>query len=112
MEHEYAPAREMIDAGVPIALATDLNPNCYTENMQFVMQLACFCMKMTPAEALTSATINAAHAIGEADRIGSIEVGKQADVLILDCPSHKFIPYHFGVNLVDRVVKRGKVVNF
>jgi imidazolonepropionase len=112
MEHEYAPAREMIDAGVPIALATDLNPNCYTENMQFVIQLACFCMKMTPAEALTSATINAAHAIGEADKIGSIEVGKQADVLILDCPSHKFIPYHFGVNLVDRVVKRGEVVNF
>jgi len=79
--------------------------------MQFVIQLACFYMKMTVAESLTAATINAAHAIGEADRAGSIEVGKQADVLILDCPSHKFIPYHFGVNLVERVVKKGVVIH-
>ena len=111
MKKDYAPARELIDANVPVALATDLNPNCYTENMQFVIQLACFYMKMTPAEALTASTINAAHAIGEADRAGSIEVGKQADVLILDCPSHKFIPYHFGVNLVERVVKKGVVIH-
>ncbi|HID24942.1 MAG TPA: imidazolonepropionase [Thermoplasmata archaeon] len=111
MKHEYASAREMVDAGVPVALATDLNPNCYTENMQFVIQLACFYMKMTPAEALTAATINAAHAIGEADRVGSIEVGKQADVVILDCLSHKFIPYHFGVNLVETVVKKGVVIH-
>ena len=111
MKKDYAPARELIDANVPVALATDLNPNCYTENMQFVIQLACFYMKMTVAESLTAATINAAHAIGEADRAGSIEVGKQADVLILDCPSHKFIPYHFGVNLVERVVKKGVVIH-
>ncbi|HHH79830.1 MAG TPA: imidazolonepropionase [Thermoplasmatales archaeon] len=111
MKKDYAPARELIDADVPVALATDLNPNCYTENMQFVIQLACFYMKMTPAEALTASTINAAHAIGEADRVGSLEVGKQADVLILDCPSHKFIPYHFGVNLVKMVVKKGVVIH-
>lgn len=111
MKHEYAPARQIIDAGVPVALATDLNPNCYSENMQFVIQLACFYMKMTPAEALTAATINAAYAIGKGDKIGSIEVGKQADIVILDCPSHKFIPYHFGVNLVKTVVKKGVVIH-
>ncbi|MCD6237389.1 MAG: imidazolonepropionase [Thermoplasmata archaeon] len=110
MEKDYAPARELVDSGVPVALATDLNPNCYTENMQFVIQLACFSMKMTVAESLTAATINAAHAIGEANKIGSIEIGKQADVVIMACPSHKFIPYHFGVNLVEKVIKKGKVI--
>ena len=74
----------MIDVGVPIALATDLNPNCYVENMQMIIQLACFSMNMTPAEAITAATINAACAIDKQMDIGSLEIGKQADILIMD----------------------------
>ena len=103
----YAPARKMIDLGIPIALATDLNPNCWIENMQFIIQLACLNMKMTPAEAITAATFNAACAIGLNDKIGSLEKGKQADVIILDIPNHKFLPYHYGINLVKTVIKNG-----
>ena len=110
MMKEYADARRMIQLGVPLALATDLNPNCWTENMQFIMQLACLSMKMTPSEALTAATYNAACALGMQKRIGSLEQGKQADVLLLSCSNHQMIPYHFGVNLVDTVIKKGRVV--
>ena len=110
MQQTYAPARKMIELGVPVALATDLNPNCWTENMQFIIQLACLNMKMTPAEAITAATFNAACALGLNSTIGSLEKGKQADVIILDCPNHKFIPYHFGVNLVETVIKNGRIV--
>lgn len=111
MMKEYAPARQMIDNGVPVALATDLNPNCYVENMQFMMQLGCFEMKMTPAEVLSAATFNAACAINKQDRIGSLEIGKQADVLIMNIPNHLMIPYHFGINHVKTVIKNGKIVN-
>ena len=107
----YARARDMIAAGVPVALATDFNPgSCMTESMPLIMNIACTQMRMLPAEAITAATINAAWAIGEEDCAGSLEVGKQADVLILDAPSHEHLCYHFGVNLVDTVVKNGKVV--
>jgi len=107
MMKEYANARKMIEMGVPIALATDLNPNCWIENMQFIIQIACLNMKMTPAEAVTAATFNAACSIGLNDKIGSIEKGKQADIIILDCPSYFFIPYHVGINLVGNVIKNG-----
>ena len=107
MMSKYAPARKIIDLGVPIALATDLNPNCWIENMQFIIQLACLNMKMTPAEAITAATYNAASAIGLNKTIGSLEIGKQADVIILDIPNHKFLPYKYGVNLVKNVLKKG-----
>lgn len=110
MMKEYAPARKMIDLGVPIALATDLNPNCYVENMQFMMQLGCFKMNMTPAEALTAATFNAACAIKQQDRIGSLELGKQADVLILSISNYQMIPYHFGINHASMVIKKGEIV--
>jgi imidazolonepropionase len=110
MMKNYASARKMIDMGIPIALATDLNPNCWTENMQLIIQLACLNMKMTPAEAICAATYNSACAIGLNDKVGSIEKGKQADIIILDCPNHKYIPYHFGVNLVKNVIKNGKIV--
>ena len=110
MMKEYADARRMIQLGVPLALATDLNPNCWTENMQFIVQLACLAMNMTPSEAMTAATYNAACALGMQKRIGSLEQGKQADVLLLSCSNHQMIPYHFGVNLVDTVIKKGKVV--
>lgn len=107
----YARARDMIAAGVPVALATDFNPgSCMTESMPLIMNMACAQMRMLPAEAITAATINAAWAIGEQDRIGTLEVGKQADLLVLDAPNHAHLCYHFGVNLVERVVKDGKVV--
>ncbi|MBN1281319.1 MAG: imidazolonepropionase [Candidatus Thermoplasmatota archaeon] len=110
MMQQYAAARKMIQLGVPVALATDLNPNCWTENMQFMVQLACLNMRLTPAEAVTAATFNAACAIGMQHIVGSLEPGKQADLLILDCPSYQFLPYHFGVNLVETVIKKGCVV--
>ncbi len=78
--------------------------------MQMIIQLACLKMQMTPAEAITASTFNAACAIGMQPYIGSLEKGKHADVLILDCPNHQFLPYHFGVNLVQTVVKRGVVL--
>jgi imidazolonepropionase len=110
MLKDYAPARKMIEIGVPIALATDLNPNCWTESMQMIIALACYHMKLSPAEALTAATINAACAIERQEEIGSLEVGKKADIIVFDVPNHNFLPYQFGVNLVSKVIKNGKVV--
>jgi imidazolonepropionase len=107
----YARAREMIAGGVAVALATDFNPgSCMTESLALILNLACTQMRMLPAEAITAATINAAWAIGEQDCVGTLEVGKHADVLILDAPNHEHLCYHFGVNLVESVVKNGKVV--
>ncbi len=110
MIKEYAPAKKIIDFGVPIALATDLNPNCWIENMQFIIQLACFNMKMTPAESITAATFNAACALGLNNKIGSLEKAKQADIIILNTPNHRFLPYHYGINLVETIIKRGVIV--
>ncbi len=110
MEKHYPAARKMVKLGVPIALATDLNPNCFTESMQFIISLACYNMKMLPAEAITAATINAAHAIGAAKDIGSLEIGKKADIVIFDVPNYHHIPYHFGINQVEKVIKNGKLV--
>lgn len=111
MMEEFAPARTMIDLGVPLALATDLNPNCYTENMQFMIQLACLKMKMTPSEAIIASTFNAACALGIQKKVGSIETGKQADIILLDCPNHQHLPYHFGINLVETVIKKGMLIS-
>jgi len=110
MTEKYADARKMIEMGVPIALGTDFNPSCWVENQQLVIAFACRQMKLTPAEALTASTINAAHAINRAHEIGSLEAGKKADVLILDAPNHGFLGYQFGTNLVDKVIKEGKIV--
>jgi len=110
MRGRYADARTMINIGVPVALGTDFNPSCWVENQQFVITLACHLMRMTPAEAITATTINAAHAIGRAKEIGSLEVGKKGDAIVLDVPSHKFLGYRFGVNLVDKVLKNGRIV--
>ncbi len=110
MLDEYAQARKMIEFGVPIALATDLNPNCWTESMQMVIALACYKMKLSPSEALSAATINGACALERQDEIGSLEVGKKADLLVFDVPNHKFLPYHFGVNLISKVIKNGKII--
>ncbi len=110
MLNNFPQVRKMIDSGVPIALATDLNPNCYVENMQFIIQLACFKLKMTPAEAICASTFNAACAISKQNEIGSLEKGKIADIIILDTPNHLFIPYHFGINHIEKVIKKGCIV--
>lgn len=107
----YAPARRMIEAGLPVALATDLNPgSCLTESMPMIITLACLGMKMTAAEAITAATINAACAVDRGDSLGSLEPGRRADLVIWDMDNYKVLPYHFGVNLVDTVIKSGRVV--
>ncbi len=108
----YARAREMISAGLPVALATDCNPgSSYTESMPFVFGLAVINMMMTPFEALTGATLNAAYAVGMADRVGSLDVGKQADFLLLAGDTPAIIAYHAGVNPVLAVYKRGERVH-
>ena len=110
MMGKYADARLMIDCGVPVALGTDFNPSCLMENMQLIVAFACHLMRLTPAEAITAATINSAHALGKANEVGSLEVGKKGDIVVLNAPNHKFLGYHFGANLVDKVVKNGRVV--
>jgi imidazolonepropionase len=106
----YPPARKLIDAGAAVALATDFNPGTSpTLNMQFIMSLACTQMRMTPAEALAASTINAACALRRADRIGSLEAGKQADLIVLDVEDYREIPYYFAMNHCVMTVKRGKV---
>jgi imidazolonepropionase len=110
MMNRYADARLMIDSGVPVALGTDFSANCWIENQQLVIAMACHFMRMTPAEAITATTINAAHAVCRAEEVGSLEVGKRADVAILDAPNHKFLGYSFGANLVDKVIGNGRLV--
>lgn len=103
----YARARVMIDKKLPVALATDCNPgSSFTESMPFVIGLAVLNMDMTPAEALTAASLNAAYAIGKATRVGSLEVGKQADFLLLNGKSPAILAYHAGVSPVTAVYKR------
>jgi imidazolonepropionase len=107
----YANARFMIDEKVPVALATDFNPGCMCASMQFVLNLACVQMRMTPAEAIVASTINAAYAIDRGNEVGSLETGKKADILIMDVPNHKLIPQYFGINLVEKVIKNGKIIS-
>lgn len=106
----YADARKMIELNVPIALGTDFNPSCWVESQQLTIAFACRQMKLTPAEAIAATTINAAHAINRAHDVGSLEVGKRGDAVIFDVPNHKFLGYRFGVNLVETVIKNGRIV--
>ena len=106
----YPRARKMIDMGLPVALATDLNPNCMVDSMPFVMTLACLQMGMTPAEALTSSTINGAHSLGLDDLVGSLQVGKRADLVVLDAPDHVHIAYNLNRDIVRTVVKEGHII--
>ncbi|MFX1504947.1 MAG: imidazolonepropionase [Promethearchaeota archaeon] len=112
MKNEYPPARRMIDEfDLPVALATDLNPNCYCHSMLQIITLACFTMQMTPIEALIASTLNSAAAIGLQRYIGSIEEGKRADLVVLNANNSTFIPYKFGTaSLIDMVIKNGKIV--
>jgi imidazolonepropionase len=109
-EGHYTPARELLEANATLAIATDINPGtAWNESMQFAIALACRYMKLTPAQAIVAATLNAAAAIGRDDRIGSIQPGKQADLLILDAPDYRHLGYRFGTNLVHTVIKKGIV---
>jgi imidazolonepropionase len=109
---KYPPARRLIDAGAIVALATDFNPgSCPTLNMQLVLSLACSAMRMTSAEAISAATFNAAFALRRADRLGSLEAGKQADLAVMDVDDYRKIPYYFGVNHCVMTVKRGQIIH-
>ncbi|HLA98591.1 MAG TPA: imidazolonepropionase [Anaerolineales bacterium] len=109
-ETRYTPAQEILDAGGLLAIATDLNPGtAWCESMQFAIALACRYLRLTPAQAIAAGTINAAAAIARVDRIGSLEPGKQADLLILNAPDYRHMGYRFGTNLVHTVIKKGRV---
>ncbi|MDW7797773.1 imidazolonepropionase [Streptococcus canis] len=108
MEDTYAPARKMIDAGMAITLSTDSNPgSCPTANMQFVMQLGCFMLRLTPIEVLNAVTINAAYSVNRQERVGSLTVGKEADIAIFDAPNIDYPFYFFATNLIHQVYKKG-----
>lgn len=108
LKEHYARGRYMIDSGCAVALATDLNPgSSFTNSIPLLFALACIYMQLSPEEALTALTINGAAAVGKADKTGSIDVGKQGDLVILEYPSYKFLPYHIGMNIVEKVIKKG-----
>lgn len=111
MDTKFPDVNIMMENSLPIALSTDFNPGAgYSESMYLVIYMACLKLKMLPIEALASATINAAYACDIGDKTGSLEIGKQADILIVDAPNHNYIPYHYGVNLTNTVIKKGKIV--
>jgi imidazolonepropionase len=108
----YAPARRMIGEGMAVALATDCNPGSnMCENMQMTLALACMGMRMTVEEAITASTLNGAAALGISDRVGSVEVGKQADLAIFAAGDYPALVYHYGVNQVTAVMKKGQMTN-
>lgn len=107
----YARARDMIDAGAAIALSTDFNPGTsVTENLQLIMSFAALRLKMSPEEIWHAVTVNAAHAIHRGDAAGTIAVGRQADIVIWDAPNYMYVPYHYGVNHVNTVIKKGSII--
>jgi imidazolonepropionase len=111
LRESFARGREMIDSGCAVALATDFNPgSCFTESIPLVFALACLQMNLSIEEAIIALTINGAAAVNRADEIGSIDIGKKADIVILEFPSYKYIPYHVGVSTVEKVIKNGKLV--
>ncbi|MDR7857307.1 imidazolonepropionase [Tissierella sp.] len=108
---KFARAKKMIEEGVPIALSTDYNPgSCPTENLQLIMSFAALIYKLTPEEVITAVTINGASALGLEKEIGSLELGKQGDIVIFDAPNLEYVLYHFGINHTDKVIKKGKIV--
>jgi len=111
LREKYARARHMIDAGCAVALASDFNPgSCHTESIPLIIALATLYMGMTPEETITALTINGAAALDRTDTIGSLDVGKKGDVVILKESSYHFLAYHIGVNTVERVIKNGRIV--
>lgn len=113
LNHGYAPARHLIDCGVAVALASDFNPgSCMSFSMPMMMTIACTQMGMTPEEAITGATLHGAAALDMSSTIGSIEVGKNADLIVADVPDYRFLAYHFGVNLIRTTIKNGTILEF
>ena len=113
LNHGYAPARTLIDSGVPVALASDFNPgSCMSFSIPLMMTIACTHMNMSPEEAITSCTLNGAAALGLSANIGSIEVGKEADIILYDIPNYHHLAYHFGANHVATVIKHGTMLEF
>jgi len=111
MTGRYAPLRKMIEKGLAVAIASDFNPgSCPSYNMQVMMSIACRNMKSSINEALSMSTINAAHSLGIADITGSIEIGKQADMIILNCPDYRTMIYHFGINHIHETIIKGKIM--
>ena len=111
LKEPYAAGRSMIDSNCAVALATDYNPgSCFTESIPLIFALATLYMDITTEEAVTALTINAAAAIDRAKTIGSLDVGKYGDLVVLEYPSYKFIPYHIGISTVGKVVKKGNLV--
>jgi imidazolonepropionase len=111
LKEPYARARYMIDNNCAVALATDLNPgSCFSGSIPLIFALATLYMDMSIEEVITALTINGAAALDRADTVGSLEVGKLGDAVILEYPSYKFIPYHTGVNIVEKVIKKGKLI--
>ena len=111
LDMHYPPAREIIENDIPVALSTDFNPgSCNTENMQIIMSLASVKLKMTAEEILNAVTINAAYALYMQELIGSLEENKQADILIFDFANYRDLLYHFGINQIEKVIKKGKIV--
>ncbi|MDD6197067.1 MAG: imidazolonepropionase [[Clostridium] aminophilum] len=111
LREPYAPARKMIDSGCAVAMASDLNPgSCFSNSIPLMIATGCIYMNMSIEEVITAMTINGAAAVDRADQIGSIEEGKQADIIFLKFPSIQYLPYHTGVNLVETVIKSGKTV--
>lgn len=109
--HRFAPARRMIDAGVPVAVATDFNPgSCMSYSLPLAMTIACTQMGLTVEEAITGATLNAAAALGLSASVGSIEVGKQADLVVADMRDYRTLLYHFGVNHTRHTIKNGTLL--
>ncbi len=110
LKEKYADGRKMIDKGCAVALATDLNPgSSFTNSIPLIISLAALYMNLSPEEIISALTINGAAALDRAATVGSIDPGKKADILILDYPSYKFLPYHVGVNIVKIVIKDGKI---
>jgi imidazolonepropionase len=113
LNHSYAPARKLIDNGVAVAIASDFNPgSCMSYSMPMMMTIACTQMRMTPEEALIAATLNGAAALNLSSSVGSIEVGKHADLLIADVPDYKYLAYQFGTNQIVTTIKNGTVLEF
>ena len=101
----------MIEKGIPVAMASDFNPgSCPSLNLQFVINLGCLKYKLTPEEVLTAVTINPACAIGLGEKVGTLEPGKQADLVIWNAPDFEMVCYRFGSNMTDRVIKKGALV--
>ena len=111
LKEPYARGRFIIDSGCAVALATDFNPgSCFTESIPLIFALAALHMGLTTEEAVSALTINGAAALDRADSIGSLDAGKHGDLVVLEYPSYKFIPYHIGVSTVEKVVKKGNLV--